>query len=133
MLEEELPLLVEKCPTYPYFENIFMARCGSKNHELFVAECLYGIEFGGLHGGEPAADDADYDENHAGEKHSHERQVEVDVYLAGFVFVGRTEEGQRADGSSKCPREQHSDDSGGDGHHQRFQQKLPPDVSLARA
>ncbi len=31
---------------YPHLEYIFMVRCGSKNHELFVAECLNRVERG---------------------------------------------------------------------------------------
>ena len=30
----------------PYLEIIFMVRCGSKNHDLFVAERLHRIDFG---------------------------------------------------------------------------------------
>jgi hypothetical protein len=36
------------------------------DHDLLVAERFYWVQFGGLHGGEPAADYAYYDKDHAG-------------------------------------------------------------------
>ncbi len=69
----------------------------SESHDLLVAEGFDGIEFGGLHGGEPAADHADGDEDSSGEHHGDQRKSQVDVHFAGVVFVGGAEERQRTD------------------------------------
>ena len=58
---EELVLLVDSMPAL----NALTYDLGRTTASL-VAEGFYGIEFRGLHGGEPAADDADDDENHGG-------------------------------------------------------------------
>jgi len=46
-------------PTYLHLVLIFMVRCGSQNHDLFVAEGFDGVEAGGLPGGVDAENDAD--------------------------------------------------------------------------
>src|SRR6266478_860196 len=65
--------------------------------KLLVTQGLNGVEFGGLHGGEPAADHADHNEDGGRQHHGDQRESELDVHFAGVVLVGGPEERQRAD------------------------------------
>src|SRR5690348_9332597 len=52
-----------ECSTYPHLEHIFMVRCGSKNHGLFVPQ----RDHGGDAGGAPCRDEAGNSANSKGE------------------------------------------------------------------
>src|SRR5437660_11427420 len=96
----------------------------SESHGLLVAKGLNGVEFGRLHRRQPAADHANQNQHDRGKYQGEKRQHKVNVHLAGIVFVSGSEKGQRADRGSQRPRKQHSDSTGGECHHQRFEQKL---------
>src|SRR6266568_2944468 len=64
----------------------------------FVAQRFDGVELGGLHGGEPAADHANDDQDGRRKHHGNERKLEMDVDFAGIILVGRAEKRQSADG-----------------------------------
>src|SRR5260370_114414 len=115
-----------------------LVSCFVKNSEwsflarLLVAEGLDRVEPGGLHGGEPATNHADDNQDGGGEHHGDERERKLDVHFAGIVFVSGAEEGQRANRGSDGCREQHADYACRERHDQRFQQELPANVRFFR-
>src|SRR6267142_2923089 len=96
--------------------------------DLLVAEGFDGVEFGGLHGGEPTADHPDHNKDCSRQHHGDEREREPDVHFAGVVFVGGAKEWQRADRGRDGCGEQHADHAGSERHDEGFEQELPADV-----